>query len=147
MSDFYSLLIKLDTLVTELSGIMETEEKELSLLKVDPVRLQSLADNKQRTISAIHFYDKQRANFEKVLGLSVPYAEQHQLTDIWKSICNKVQQANRIHDRIGYLIAQHLKKIAYLQAAIRGAEKERFIYKPCGDKEKTSPVNFYNISV
>lgn len=147
MSDFYSLLIKIDTLVAELTDILETEEQALSQLQVDPVRLQSLADNRQRAISAIHFYDKQRARFEQECGFSPPYTGQHQLAGLWESIRTKVRQANDLQDRISYLLEQHMKKITYLQAVIQGSEKERFIYRPGGDKEKTSSVTFYNISV
>lgn len=147
MNDLYALLIKIDLLLNELVDILASEEKELSLFKVNAITLQSLADNKHRIITAINFHDKKRYLLEQERRLSPPYTGQAKLVECWSAITKKAKQANDSHERINYLIEQQMKKIKSIKEAMKELQKEHVIYEPGGDKNKISPAHFYHISV
>ncbi len=147
MNDIYSLLIKIDLLLNELTDILVDEEKELSRFKVNAITLQSLADKRHRVITAIHFHDQQRHQLELENMLSPPYSTSPELADNWNSIAKKTRQVAELHERIHFLIERQMQNIKYFQTAINELQEQHFIYESGGDKEATSPVPFYHISV
>jgi flagella synthesis protein FlgN len=147
MNDIYSVLIKIDLLLNELTDILVDEEKELSRFKVNAITLQSLADKRHRVITAIHFYDRQRCQLEREKTFSPPYSHSSELADSWKTITKKIRQTAELHERIHFLIERQMQNIKLFQTVIHELQEQHFIYESGGDKEITSPAPFYHISV
>lgn len=140
-------LTELQELLKQMEELLMEEIKQLSLIKVNPIALQSLSDNKSRLLSAIDFYDKQRRQIESQKNAIAPYTNTPKLFKLWESIVAKTKNTNELNHRSFALLEIQIQKMKEFKKLVKDAGMKGAIYAPSGKTEHTVPGQAYNISV
>ncbi|WP_024527719.1 flagella synthesis protein FlgN [Serratia fonticola] len=140
-------LTELQELLKQMEDLLMEEIKQLSLIKVNPIALQSISDNKCRLLSAIDFYDKQRRQIENQNNAIAPYTNAPKFFKLWESIVAKTKNTNELNHRSFVLLEIQMKKMEAFKKLVKDAGMKNSIYAPSGKTEHGAPGQAYNISV
>lgn len=140
-------LTELQELLKKMEELLMEEIKQLSLIKVNPVALQSISDNKSRLLSSINFFDRQRRQIESTGNFIAPYANSPKLFMLWESILAKTKNANELNHRSFVLLEIHMQKMNQFKKLVKDAEMKSTIYASSGKTEHKTPGQIYNISI
>lgn len=147
MDKLRQTLLKLQELLTQMDDLLIEEIKQLSLLRVNPVALQSISDNKSRLLSAINFYDNQRKQLEKQGQFIAPYTNSIKLANLWNSIVSKTKNANELTHNSAVLLEIHMQKMQEFKKLIKDVEMKSAMYASSGKTENETSGQMYNISI
>lgn len=147
MENLRVTLTELELLLDQMETLLTEEIKQLSLIRVNPVALQSISDNKSRLLSSIDFYDKQRQQIEANGDMVAPYKNSPELSSLWESVVAKTKNANELNHRSFVLLEVHMQKMDQLKKLFKDVGGNNTIYASSGKAEDNSPGQMYNISI
>ncbi|QLA68119.1 flagellar export chaperone FlgN [Enterobacter pasteurii] len=147
MKNLNDILVRMQTLLTELEAVLTEEIKQLSRLQINPVSLQVVSDNKSRLLSAINFYDRQRKEEERISYVKAPYIKEHALATLWDKITRSVKHANELNQKSFRLFEIHMHKINELKKVLNQPGITLALYNENGQTNSKNSGNNYNISI
>lgn len=140
-------LIKLQELLNEQEEVLVEEIKQLSLLKVNPVTLQCIADSKSRLLSAINYFDTQRRQIESKGNVTAPYSGNSRLANVWKTITLKTKNLKELNYKSYLLLEKHMQKVQEFKKLVKDSGMMNSLYESDGQTEHKTSGRVYNISI
>ncbi|MCU6237583.1 flagellar export chaperone FlgN [Morganella morganii] len=140
-------LLKLQELLNQMDSLLVEEIKQLSSVRINPIALQPISDNKSRILSAINFYDNQRKQLEKQGQFSAPYSNSPKLSNLWSSIVSQTKNANELNQKSYALLELHMQKMQEFKKMVKDLEKKNAMYASSGKTEQENTGQMYNISI
>lgn len=140
-------LLKLQELLNQMDSLLVEEIKQLSSVRINPIALQPISDNKSLILSAINFYDNQRKQLEKQGQFAAPYDNSPKLANLWSSIVSQTKNANELNQKSYVLLELHMQKMQEFTKMVQDLEKKNTMYASSGKAEQKNTGQMYNISI
>lgn len=147
MKNMVQTLDNMHRTLQSLAEVLQAESGALLQLQKNPLALQTITDEKNQLLCALDYYDKQRQQQERELGVAAPYPQIPALARCWQTIIPLTRQVKQQNIDNGLQIEKQLAVMDEMRKVLNKTRVGQMVYGENGQAQHGAGYNRLSIDI